>query len=312
MSTEAVELVAIESLKAAEVFAEGGAECVIVSIETAARAVETDISTAKGRAEIGKLSRRIRSAKAALDELGKAFVAELKQSAKVVDLERKSIRDRLDALIDEVGKELADYEAKQQARIDEHTAELGKIEANAIFDEVEPSPAAIQDRLDRARSIGGNRDWEEFAKRAETARQKAIDTLTAMLAAAQRREQERADLEALHIEENERQEQARVAAAANAAIQNARREADEKVQRAEQATREANERAADAERVAAADLARVSNEAKAREENVRHRRKTHTSVKLALVKHAGITEELAIAVVKAIAKGSICHVTVNY
>jgi L-lactate utilization protein LutB len=32
--------------------------------------------------------------------------------------------------------------------------------------------------------MSGNRDWEEFRKRADTARQKVIETLVAMLEAA--------------------------------------------------------------------------------------------------------------------------------
>lgn len=333
MSAESAELVAIETLKAAVVFAEGGAEAVVANIETAVRATDTDISTPKGRGAIKSLARRVSSAKVKLDELGKDYVADLKNQAKTVDVERKVIRDRLDALRDEVSKPVDDFEAKQQARIDEHQAELSKFEAAAMFEDIEPTAAAIQDRIDRVSAIGGNRDWEEFQNRADAARAKAIETLTMMLHVAKRREAERAELEKLRADQIKREESDRIekakreataaadakAAAEQQRLQREKDEAEARAKLAEQRQKEAEERAARAaEEAAAAERERIADEQAAakresekREANKRHRAKIHTAIKAKLMQ-LGLSDDLAVAVVKAMASGEVPHVTVNY
>ena len=332
--SEPLELVAIETLKASEIFTEGGAEPIVAAIEAKVRAIDIDISTPKGRAACASLARTVSSTKVKLDDVGKDYVADLKQKAKVVDVERKVVRDRMDTLRDEVRAPLDAFEAKQQARIDEHQAELARIEAAATFDEIEPSAAAIQDRLDRVRSMGGNRDWEEFQKRADAAREKAIETLVAMLETAKRREAERAELEKLRAKEAERAEQERMEKVRQQAAARARQEAEAEQQRvqkekdeaearaklAEQKQKEAEERAAHAaEEAAAAERQRIADEQAAaqresekREKNKRHRAKIHSAAKLALIERAGLDESLAVAVVTAIAKGEVPNVTINY
>jgi len=333
MSTETPELVAIETLKAAVVFAEGGAESVVAGIETAVRAIDSDISTPKGRGAVKTLARRVSSAKVKLDELGKEYVADLKKQAKTVDDERKLIRDRLDVLRDEVSKPVDEFEAKQQARIDEHQAELGRIEASVTFEELEPTAAMIEDRLNRVRSMGGNRDWEEFQKRADAAREKAIETLTMMLHATKRREAERAELEKLRAEQAEREQRDRMEKVRQEAAAKAKQEAEAEQQRiqrekdladvraklAEDRQKEAEERASRAaEEAAAAERQRIADEQAAadrerekREANKRHRGKIHTAIKAALIP-LGLSDDLAVAVVTAIAKGEVPHVHLEY
>jgi colicin import membrane protein len=318
MSAEVLELVAIETLKAAEVFAEGGAAAVVAAIEKTVRAVETDVSTPKGRGAIASLARNVSSAKVKLDGLGKDYVADLKQQAKTVDDERRIIKDRLDALRDEVRKPLDAFEAKQQARIDEHEAELARIAQATDFPTPEPTIAEIQDRLDRVRSMGGNRDWEEFAKRAERAREETSTALAAMLKAAQ----DRAELGKLRAEQAARAEQDRIAQAADRAAAEARQEAEAERLRLAREKAEADIRARlaeeRAEQAAAAERQRIADEQAAqqrerekREANRRHRGKVHSAIKSALAP-LGLSDDLAVAVVTAIAKGDVPYITINY
>jgi septal ring factor EnvC (AmiA/AmiB activator) len=315
------------------VFAEGGADPIVAGIEATVREIETDISTPKGRGAVASLARRVSSAKVKLDDLGKEYVADLKKQAKTVDDERKLIRDRLDALRDEVRKPLDDFEAKQQARIDEHQAELARIEAAATFDEIDPTAAAIEDRFNRVRSIGDNRDWEEFQKRADAAREKVVETLTAMLETAKRREAERAELEKLRAEQAERAERERMEKVRQEAAAKAKQEAEAEQQRvqrekdladvraklAEQKQKEAEEHAARAaEQAAAAERQRIADEQAAadrerekREANKRHRVKIHTAIKAKLIQ-IGLSDELTIAVVTAMANGEVPRVTIQY
>jgi colicin import membrane protein len=318
MSAKAIELIAIETLKAAEVFAEGGAEAAVAAIEATVRAIDTDISTPKDRGAVASLARTVSSTKVKLDSLGKDYVADLKQRAKTVDDERKVIRDRLDTLRDEVRKPLDEFEEKQQARIDEHQAALAEIEQACTFDKAEPTAAEIQDRLDRVGSMGGNRDWEEFAKRAERAREETSTALTAMLKAAQ----DRAELAKLRAEQAARAEQERIAQAADQAAAKARQEAEaERLRLArEKAEAEIRARLAEerAEQAAAAERQRIADEQAAaererekREANRRHRGKIHSAIKAALVP-LGMSDDLAVAVVTALAKGDVPHVAINY
>ena len=184
-----------------------------------------------------------------------------------------------------------------------------------------------QDRIEKKDAI------REFQNRADTARATAIETLTAMLEVAKRREAERAELEKLRAKEAERAEQERMekvrqqataaadakAAAEQQRVQREKDEAEARAKLAEQRQQEAEERAARAaEEAAAAERQRIADEQAAeqaanakREANKRHRAKIHTAIKAKLIP-LGLSEDLAVAVVKAMASGEVPHVTINY
>jgi colicin import membrane protein len=284
-------------------FAAGGAEEVIAQIEEDARGeASTDLATATARGAIAALAYRVARTKTALDDMGKDHVADLKKRAKEVDIERKAIRDRLDALRDTLRKPLTDWENAENSRIEEHQSALGDIEATAVFDVPEPSAADIADRIDRLSRIGGNRDWQEFQKRAEAARQAATEKLVRMLEAAKRREAERAELETLR-------KQAELTKVVAPAVAQARLEAAG-------AVAEANQRADNAVTIARqqveAEQAETAGAAAARAADRGHRAKINGAVRDALCAKAGLSPDLATAVVVAIARGQIDHASINY
>lgn len=308
----------LDAIEPEKVFASGGATPLVEQIEQEARAIETGISTAKARGAIASLARKVASTKTGLDEIGKDHVAALKDKAKVVDAERKFIRDRLDALRDEVRKPLDDYEAREEQRIGEHESALSEIDALAQFeiDAPEPTAADIQDRIDRLNTIGGNRDWEEFARRADKARDEARAKLATMLETAKRRDAEREELERLRAADTERQQRERDAEIAKEAEAKAKREADAEVAAANERARKAEEEAANA---AAAERQRIANEqaaAKAEDErrakNRRHSAKINNEAKSSLMTAGDISEDQATAIVRAIAKGEVAHVSISY
>lgn len=255
MSTE---LVTIEALKASEVFAPGGVEKLIADVECKVRATETDASTDKGRTAIRSLARRVASSKTALDDMGKEFVAELKRAAGIVDADRRIIRERFDALRDEVRKPADDYEAAEDARKAKHTdammelQSLGKFEATPTVAEVE---AAIKEMFDLCA-----REWEEFTDQANHMAVVIKGTLERAHEEAKKRDQDRAELERLRKAEADRQEAERKAGAE-------RLEAERK-ERAERERRERDERIAaqvkrEAEENAAAEQRRIELERQA-------------------------------------------------
>lgn len=231
------ELVVVSALVPAEVFAPGGVEKIIQDVTDKVRAIETDISTPAGRKAISSLAYKVARSKTALDEMGKTLVASLKAQTNAIDAERRIIRERLDALQDEVRKPLTDWEDAEKARVAAHEAALADIENLPMFMEVEPTLDEIEERIVFLSGLHEGHDWQEFAKRASAALAGALSALTAMRDATKTREAERAEAGRLRREQAEREQ----------------RERDERI------AREAAERArAEAERLARDEAARVA------------------------------------------------------
>jgi colicin import membrane protein len=256
MDKPSTDLVVADTLKAEVVFAPGGIDKIIADITAKVRAVKTDISTKAGREEIGSLAYKIARSKTALDNLGKDLVAEWKKKSGEVDAERRSVRERLDALRDEVRKPLTDWEDADKARIADHEAALVELTAFAEFSEAEPATSVIRARIE-ALAARPARLWQEFAQRAEEATELARWTLSEMLAAAETREAERAELERLRKEAADRERKEREDHIAATAAERARVEAETKA--AAEAKAAAERAQADADR-AAAEQRRVEQE----------------------------------------------------
>lgn len=210
MST-GTELVAIEVLKAAEVFAPGGVEKLIADVETKARALNgaIDASCEDGRVAAKSLAYTVARSKTALDDLGKVFVADLKKATAGVDADRRTLRDRLDALRDEIRAPVDAWEAAEKERIDNHVAALDTLKSLEQVS-TDPTIAELDERI-RAVEVYRARDWQEFSERAGHLLTRIPAALAALREAAVRREAERAELDRLRKAEAERREQERLA-----------------------------------------------------------------------------------------------------
>lgn len=103
------ELIVIPKETALEVFTQtNGLDSYIRQIEDEVNSFVPDISTAKSRAAIASIAAKIAKSKTYLDGVGKDLVDKLKEQPKLVDAERKRMRDKLDALKDQVRKPLTD------------------------------------------------------------------------------------------------------------------------------------------------------------------------------------------------------------
>ena len=91
---------------------DGGINSIIEQITTQARekARNLDAETPKGRKELASIAYSVSKTKTWLDEQGKNLVSEAKSKIKVVDNERKAVRDQLDLLRDEIRKPVTDFE----------------------------------------------------------------------------------------------------------------------------------------------------------------------------------------------------------
>lgn len=164
--------------------------------------------------------------RASLDSIKKVVqrIDNLREQPKLVDAERKRMRDILDALADEVRKPLDEFEAKEAARIEKHKANV---------DTLRPAPLDgmtadnIHMLLTCIASVPVDETWEEFE--AEAHRVKAA-TITAYQEALEKRKQyesEQAELARLREEAAERARQDEIARLQKEAADKARREAEE-------------------------------------------------------------------------------------
>ncbi|MGJ4928120.1 hypothetical protein ACQR1I_16685 [Bradyrhizobium sp. HKCCYLS2038] len=306
----------VPAIIAATLFGTGQVETVLTAIETQVRGTLTDISTAAGREAVKSLAYKIARSKTILDDMGKEAVADIKAQSAKIDKERKTLRDRLDALKDEVRKPVTDYEDAERERINGHEAALVDIINAGRLAAGQPANL-IRGVIETVNRYAG-RDWQEFNERATAAISEAIALLAAALAAAEQRERDAAELEQLRQEKAKREAQQRAEEAARQAAELERQRAElaekwkqDAEERARIAAQEAAARAVEAERL------RVAREKAAQEvadrkraENARRRNKVHSEILTALSNH--LEPELAADLIKTIAAGGIPHVSITY
>ncbi len=150
--SEVTDLVVIEKTNAMTVFQSADQiEEILQKVEREVMSFVPDITTAKGRKEIASLAYKVAQTKTYLDGLGKDLVAELKEIPKLIDANRKTVRDRLDELKAKARQPLTDYE-EEQARIKAEEEAKAAVEALAKQIESDHEIAILMDReFDRQR-----------------------------------------------------------------------------------------------------------------------------------------------------------------
>lgn len=323
--TTTTELIATENLVPAVVFGGEGLDPVLKQITEATRSLVPDLTTVKGRKEIASMASKVARSKTYLDGLGKDLVADQKAKIKKVDEERKRMRDTLDELKVEVRKPLTEWENAEEQRKQIHRDNIAEIKALASLPQA-PS-GELRELLAKAEAIEISSKWEEFQAEAETALAAALSMLNQQLTARLDQEQKDAELEKLRKEAAEREQKAREEKIAAEAKQQAEREAQEQIDaertariRAEQEAQQAERRRQqDADAAAQQERQRIEHEKQqeelakqAREQDEMHRAGINNAAALALIEHVQLPEEQARNVVKAIVRGLVPAVTINY
>ena len=327
----------LHTLTAPQVFGTGYVTQILDQISQAARAIVPVVTTAKGRKEIASLAAKVARSKTYLDSLGKDFVADLKTRAGRIDAERRQIRDTLDALRDEVRAPLTAWEQAEADRQQRHLAIIDRL-ADLGKADLSLSARQLQGLMDTASGILVDETLEEFQDQAQTTKDASLFRLRTLLDAAIAQEAEAARLEAERQarEQAAREERERQIAAAAAARAKAEAEATAKRRAAEQATRAERERQAlqrqlaDAKAKAEAtarqaqDAARLAQERQAAaerqrqaEEAARQRDREHASqirreARDSLMQATSLGEAVAALVIKAIHRGVVTHVAIEY
>lgn len=226
-----------------------------------------DLTTEKGRKAIAAMAFKVARTKTAIDEAGKALNDEARIKINVVDAARRSVREKLDALRDEVRKPLTDWEAAEKARaerIERDLVWLRDAAVVAVFDNTQ----SLMDRLGEVRAMAIDDSFGMSKGIAESARALAVENLESGIARIEKEAADRAELDKLRAEAAEREEreaaaaQAKAEADAKAAAEKAaaERAANAEAERAAQIQRAADKARADAERAAEAERSRIAAE----------------------------------------------------
>lgn len=321
--SEVTDLVVIEKSNAMAVFKSADQiEDILQKVEREVMSFVPDVTTAKGRKEIASLAYKVAQTKKYLDGLGKDLVAELKEIPKLIDANRKTVRDRLDELKEKARQPLTNYEDEQE-RIKKEEEEkraaeelAKKIEAdhemallmNDAFDRDLAEKKAEEQRQRIAHEEEIKRKAEEKAKR------EAEEKAAAEIAAAKKREEDaiaaKAQAELLAKQEKEKAERE-----AKEALDRAEREKQEAIEaERKKAQEEADRIRREAEAKEAARLAeekRIKDEEWRRAKDKAHRKEVNNKILADLIK-AGASEEVAKDIITAIVKGEVFATRITY
>ncbi|EBK9676254.1 cell envelope biogenesis protein TolA [Salmonella enterica] len=321
--SEVTDLVVIEKSNAMAVFKSANQiEDILQKVEREVMSFVPDVSTAKGRKEIASLAYKVAQTKTYLDGLGKDLVAELKELPKLIDANRKTVRDRLDELKEKARQPLTNYEDEQE-RIKKEEEERRAAEELAKKIEADHEMALLMnDAFDRdlaekkAEEQRQRIAHEEEIKRQaeEKANREAEEKAAAEIAAAKKREEEaiaaKARAELLAIQEKEKAE-----LEAKEALDRAEREKQEAIEaERKKAQEEADRIRREAEAKEAARLAeekRIKDEEERRAKDKAHRKEVNNKILSDLLK-AGASEEVAKNIITAIVKGEVFATRITY
>lgn len=322
--SETTDLVVIEKANALTVFKSSDQiEGILAKVEREVMSFVPDVSTAKGRKEIASLAYRVAQTKTYLDSLGKDLVAELKEIPKLIDGNRKTVRDRLDALKEKARQPLSDYEAEQQ-RIKE--AEEARIAAEKLAAEVETAhemALLMNKEFDRERAEAAAEAERQRIAHEEEIKQRAIEQARQEAEAQVQRDREAAaQREAQLIAQAEKEKADRIAAQEHAdrkakeAQERTERLANEAREQAErekqQAVEAAQRKAAEAEAARLAEDKRIADEVAKRAANEKHRKAIGTEIVTALLARTSLSREQAIEVLIALKDEEIPHTSITY
>ncbi|HGX3205429.1 TPA: hypothetical protein ACNH8W_004121 [Klebsiella pneumoniae] len=322
--SEIMDLVVIEKKNAMAVFTNNDQlDPLIEAIEKEARSLVPDVTTKKGRDAIASMAHKVARSKTYIDNAGKDLVAELKALPKQIDESRRVVRERLDALKDEVRRPLTEWEAEQERIKAEEAMNALHAEALAMNEEFDRQLAAlIESDHEMALLMNDAFDREQAEKKAEAERQritreeeiKRLAEETAKREAAEQAQREidaaaAREREAIFAKERAEREQREAAERAErekqAAVEAERRKAQEE---ADRIRREAEQR----EQARLAEERRKADEQARREADVKHRKAVGVEVVKALMANTSLTRDQAIEVLTAVKDGRIPHTGISY
>jgi hypothetical protein len=321
---DALILKQVEVLPIEKLFERATIDPILERIKLEIRAIPTEIETSAGRKAVAALAYKIARSKTFIEDRHKQLVGDRKRALAEIDAAWKYVREDLDALKAEVRKPLTDWEQKEEDRVAAHEQHISRLEESVRI-KVDSTTTEIAARIALVEADDVSR-MEEFADRGQAAKEQALEYLRGWHGRSVLRDAEKAELDRLRVEKENRDrkererniaEQARKDAEASAARQV--QEAKDAAARAEQAAEEVKAQAQrDQEAAVQRERERVSNERRQaeaeeakRESDRQHCAKINREVLAALVA-GGVAEKVGKLVIQLIAKGQIPNVAIKY
>lgn len=314
----------------------GGTAELFERIAQEARSHVPDVTTKKGRDQIGSLALKISKSKTFIEKCGKGLVAEQKAQIKVIDDDRIATVKKFDELRNEILAPRDAWEQAEKDRVAKHEQFIAEIKEAADYAN-EVDSGGLKNRITFVEGKNIDSSLEEYEEQAKLAKFETLEVLRKALVEREKYEAEQAELERLRQAEILRQQQEREAQIAREAAEKATREAEEKArfeaERVQREKREAEQREArlkaekeaaelravqaaenERKRIEAEQFAQAEAERKAEEARLadkEHRRWINNEVLMAL-KEQGFDEAAAKKIIAAIAKNQIPHVSIKY
>lgn len=213
-------------------------------IENKARGLVADPATKEGASQIKSCAKQIASARIKIDNIGKEVVAALQELPKVINENRRSFRDKMEALQEEVRRPVTEIEERR----DKIVAIKG-IHVNLAM----ADSTAINAEIERLKAMDLSADtWKESAAEAVSVVEAELNALNTLKAAAEKREEDARRLAELEAKQAEAERIIREQKIKEEAERRAKEEAEAKAAaekaRMEREKEEAERRAAEAER----------------------------------------------------------------
>lgn len=318
----------------------GGTAELFERIAQEARSHVPDVTTKKGRDQIGSLALKISKSKTLIEKCGKELVADQKAQIKLIDDDRIATVKKFDELRNEILAPRDAWEQAEKDRVAKHEQFIDVIRMTAAICQNPENPWAsinIKDSISDLENLVIDSSLEEYEEQAKLAKFESLELLRKSLAQAEQREAEQAELERLRQAEMLRQQQERDAQIAREAAEKATREAEEKArfeaERVQREKREAEQREArlkaekeaaelramqaaenerkriEAEQVAKAEAERKA--AEAREADVAHKKEICSEALKGLT-DLGVSVDQGKAILNAINKGLVPHVSIKF
>ena len=226
------ELQVLEQNVIVQAFAQvGGTDALFERIAEQARSFVPDVTTRKGREEIGSVAMKVSKSKTLTEKYAKDLVAEEKARIKLIDDDRIQFCKKMDSLRDEILAPRDAWEQAEKDRVEKHKADIEKIQDFAhpsiLFD---MSAIRISEQIRMLDVLEICSLFEEFEEQAKIAKYETLEVLRTALTNREKHEAEQAELERLRQAEQVRIQQERDAQIAREATEKANREAAQKAQ----------------------------------------------------------------------------------
>lgn len=315
----------------------GGTTELFERIAQEARSHVPDVSTKKGRDQIGSLALKISKSKTLIEKCGKELVADQKAQIKLIDDDRITTVKKFDELRNEILAPRDAWEQAEKDRVAKHEESILSINFYKTAVIADKDSVWLKGVIRNVEEIVIDSSFEEFEEQAKIAKYEALEFLRTTLVSREKYEAEQAELERLRLAEQARLQREHEERIAREAAEKATREAEEKArfeaERVQREKLEAEQREArlkaekeaaelramqaaenerkriEAEQVAKAEAERKA--AEAREADQAHK-KLICSEALKGLTDLGVSVDQGKAILNAINKGLVPHVSIKF